>query len=108
MAQYVLIESQDPFESGQVAGNYALARDLVANGDRVTFFLVQNGVQPARRAARANGLDELVQSGARVVADAFSLKERAMRQEGLRNGIESAPLELVLDALVDGHKVVWL
>ena len=48
MAQYLLIESRDPFESNEVGYYYDLAKGLVEGGNQVTVFLVQNGVLPAR------------------------------------------------------------
>ena len=44
MASYLLIESRDTFRTGEVAFCHDLARRLAAAGDRVTLFLVQNGV----------------------------------------------------------------
>ena len=44
MAQYLLIESRDPFESNDVGYYYDLAKGLVEGGNQVTLFLAQNGV----------------------------------------------------------------
>src|SRR4029450_6336607 len=44
MADYLLIESRDPFESNDVGYYCDLARGLVEAGNQVTLFLVQNGV----------------------------------------------------------------
>ena len=108
MARYLLIESRDPFESGGVEDDYALAQSLAENGNEVVVFLVQNGVLPARRGARSEGLHRLVASGTPVLADAFSLRERALPPETMLEGIEASPLDVVLDAMVAGHKVIWL
>jgi sulfur relay (sulfurtransferase) complex TusBCD TusD component (DsrE family) len=108
MARYCLIESRDPIEARDVSDDYALARDLAANGDDVTLFLVQNGVLPARARASAEGLDSLVASGARVAADTLSLRERGIAEDAIRAGIEPSPIDLVLDAMVAGDRVVWL
>ena len=51
MAEYVLIESRDPFESNDVGYYYDLARGLVESGNQVTLFLAQNGVLAARPSA---------------------------------------------------------
>ena len=88
--------------------DYALAGSLAQNGDDVTVFLVQNGVLPARQGARAAGLSTLVESGARVTADAFSLRERAIPADKLHAKVVPAELDTVLDALEAGHKVMWL
>ena len=43
MADYLIIESRDPFESNDVRGSYELATKLAKEGNAVTLFLVQNG-----------------------------------------------------------------
>ena|ERR1700757_3095129 len=107
MAKYVLIESRDPFESGDVGFCHDLARRLAAEGNEVTVFLVQNGVLPARQGARAPGLAELVQAGVEVLADDFSLRERGIAPGRLQAGIKPSPLDIVVDGLADGCKVMW-
>jgi sulfur relay (sulfurtransferase) complex TusBCD TusD component (DsrE family) len=107
MAKYVLIESRDPFESADVGFCHDLARRLAAEGNEVTLFLVQNGVLPARRGARASGLAELVQAGVEVRADDFSLRERGIAASRLQAGIKPSPLDVVVDRLADGCKVIW-
>ena len=108
MARYCLIESRDPIEERTVSEDYTLARDLAANGDEVTVFLVQNGVLPARAKARAEGLEALLASTARVAADTLSLRERGISEDALRDGIDPAPIDEVLDAMVAGDRVLWL
>jgi sulfur relay (sulfurtransferase) complex TusBCD TusD component (DsrE family) len=108
MARYLLIESRDPFADRDVAEDFALARSLHDHGDEVTVFLVQNGVLPARRCADTPELDALLAAGARVVADAFSLRERALPPRDLRAGVAAASLDVVLDAMVAGDRVLWL
>lgn len=108
MSDYILIESRDPFEDRSVDDDYALAESLVRNGDGVTLFLVQNGVLPARRTARADRLTSLIEAGAQVAADSFSLRERAVASDQLRPGVATAELDVVLDGLEAGHKVMWL
>ena len=78
MAEYLLIESRDPFESNDVAYFYELAKGLVEAGNRVTLFLAQNGVMPARPSAHSATLEALARSGVTVLADDFSLKERGI------------------------------
>ena len=53
MADYLLIESRDPFEFRDTVFCTDLARRLADTGNRVTIFLVQNGVLPARGGASA-------------------------------------------------------
>ncbi len=105
MAEYLLIESRDPFESNDVGYYYELARGLVEAGNRVTLFLIQNAVFAARPSAQATKLQALVHSGIKILADDFGLKERGITK--LLDGIQVAPIEIVVDHLEAGHKTLW-
>ena len=105
MAQYLLIESRDPFESRDVEYYYELAGGLVENGNQVTLFLTQNGVLAARPSAHSAALSALAQSGVTVLADDFSLQERGIVK--LADGIAAAPIDVVVDHLAAGHKTLW-
>jgi sulfur relay (sulfurtransferase) complex TusBCD TusD component (DsrE family) len=105
MAEYLLIESRDPFESNDVGYYYDLARGLVEAGEKVTLFLVQNGVFAARPSAKAPQLRLLVGSGVKILADDFALKERGITK--LLDGVQIAPIEIVVDHLEAGHKALW-
>ena len=107
MESYLLFESQEPVECAQVPRHYALAAGLKKEGNRVTLFLVQNGVLPVRAGARSADLTSLAGAGVRVLADSFSLKERGIDENRLASGVAAAPLDVVLDALAEGAKVVW-
>jgi predicted peroxiredoxin len=107
MANYLLIESRDPFDSNDVANFYGLASGLAKAGNGVTLFLVQNGVLPARQSSASAALAEMAGAGVEVLADAFSLEERGIGAERLVAGVSPAPLERVIDAMADGHKTIW-
>jgi len=107
MANYLLIESRDPYESNDTRFCLDLARQLAAAKHDVTVFLIQNGVVPARPGANSAELDRLASAGVRVLADGFSLRERGIDERRLAPGIAAAPLAVVLDALADGAKVIW-
>lgn len=107
MTSYVLIESRDPFESNDVAYFCNLAVGLARNGDRVTLFLVQNGVLGARQGPRAEALRALAAAGVEVLADDFSLRERGIREDRLASGVRPAPLDVVIDQLAEGRKALW-
>jgi sulfur relay (sulfurtransferase) complex TusBCD TusD component (DsrE family) len=107
MAKYVLIESRDPFETNGVAFCRDLATRLAGQGDDVTLFLVQNGVLPARVGAKSEGLSALAAAGIKVVADSFSLTERGIPVAALASGIRPAPLDIVVDVMAAGGKVLW-
>jgi len=107
MPRYLLIESRDPFDSNDTRFCCDLAQQLAAAKNEVTLFLVQNGVLPARLGARSNDLSRLAGSGVRVLADRFSLKERGIDETRLAASVTAAPLDVVLDALAEGAKVIW-
>jgi predicted peroxiredoxin len=107
MARYLLIESRDPFDSNDTRFCGDLARQLAAAKNEVTLFLVQNGVLPVRPGPRSADLTSLAGAGVRVLADSFSLKERGIDENRLAPGVAAAPLDVVLDALAEGAKVIW-
>ena len=107
MTEYLLIESRSPAESADVAHSHALAAALAAHGDRVTLFLVQNGVLCARHGARAEGLEAAIRAGVTVLADDFSLRERGIPPDRLAPRVAPAPLEIVIDRLADGARTLW-
>src|SRR5437588_155457 len=107
MAKYLLIESRDPFEWGDVQQTYKLASGLKKEGDEVTLLLVQNGVLPARPSNASRALSALSKEGVTVLADDFSLRERGIDAGRLAEGIKPSPLDVVIDGLADGHKTIW-
>ena len=107
MPKYMLIESRDPFESNDVAFSYELATGLAKAGHEVTLFLVQNGVLPVRRGAKADGLAAVLKAGVKVLADEFSLGERGIERGRITAGIEPAPIDVAVDHLAAGHKTLW-
>jgi intracellular sulfur oxidation DsrE/DsrF family protein len=107
MSDYLLIESRDPFDSGDTSKFCDLAASLVGNGDKVTVFLVQNGVLPARQSSMSDMLSRLADSGVEVLADEFSLSERGIGGNKLARGVRSAPIEVIVDQLAEGRKAIW-
>jgi hypothetical protein len=106
MAKYLLIESRNPWESGDVAYLYGLARDLAGSDNEVTLFLVQNGVMPVRKGAKDSGLAELT-GKLTILADGFSLRERAIGPEALIAGVAVSDVDAVVDLLASGAKAIW-
>jgi predicted peroxiredoxin len=105
MAEYLLIESRDPFESNEVGYYYGLAHGLVEAGNKVTLLLIQNAVFAARPSAQIPQLRLLVGSGVKILADDFSLQERGITK--LLDGVQIAPIEIVVDHLEAGHRTLW-
>lgn len=106
MSRYVLIQSKSPWESAGVGQFYALARQLGEVGE-VTLFLVQNGVMGARTGAKDPALDELLSGRIRVLADDFSLRERAIEQGAIKRNVKSSTIDEVVDLLAGGAKALW-
>ncbi len=105
MAQYLLIESRDPFESNDVGYYYDLARGLVEAGNQVILFLAQNGVLSARPSAHSAALIALAKHGVTVLADDFSLLERGITK--LTKGVTAASITVVVNHLEAGDRVLW-
>src|SRR5215469_14995420 len=105
MAEYLLIESRDPFESNDVGYYCELARGLVEAGNQVTLFLIQNAVLAVRPSAQTPKLRALVGSGVKILADDFALKGRGIAK--LLDGVQTAPIDIVVDHLEAGHKIIW-
>ena len=106
MARYLLISSRDPFESNDTSAYYELAAGRAREGNEVAVFLVQNGVLTARVGADA-ALEMLTAANIPIRADSFSLRERGIPGDGLAPGVRSAPLDLVIDEMAGGVKVIW-
>jgi len=107
MSRYMLISSREPFTCPSTNALYDLARELSRQGHQVTLFLVENGVMVARAGVYSKLLQEAYAAGVEILAEEFSLRERAIPLNRLGAGIESARLEVVLDALVERVKTVW-
>lgn len=108
-SSYLVIESQDPFESRDVEDSYRLVAELAAKGTPVTLFLVQNGVLAARQGARAGQFADLATTrGVTVLADTFALQERGMPPTTLVSGVRPADMETLVTLLMtDGQKAIW-
>ncbi len=107
MADYLLIESRDPFDSNDVGQFYDLASNLAKGGNQVTLFLVQNGVLPARQCVHSEALSAVAGAGVDVLADSFSLDERGIATGNLVAGVSAAELDVVVDQLAEGRKAIW-
>ncbi len=105
MTEYLLIESRDPFESRDVGYYYELARGLSEAGNQVSVFLIQNAVLAARSSADVPELLALLNTGIKVMADDFALKERGITK--FLEGIQIALIDVVVDHLEAGHRTLW-
>lgn len=79
MADYIFIESRDPFESQDTRFVAETAAALKQLGHKVTVFFIQNGVLALRKNARRSCVECLTQAGVILLADDFSLLERGIQ-----------------------------
>jgi predicted peroxiredoxin len=107
MADYLLIESRDPFDSKDAGSYHALAADLAKGGSKVTLFLVLNGVLAARPSRQAGTLTEALKAGVEVLADDFSLRERGIPADRLVAGVKASPLDRAVDQIAQGRKALF-
>jgi predicted peroxiredoxin len=107
MDKFVLIESNDSFQSKAVDGFVRLAADLAALGHEVTLFLVQNAVLMARRGTATEPLRAASAAGVAVLADDFSLRERGIPAERMVEHVTAESIDVVVAKLAAGHKTFW-
>ena len=107
MSQYLLISSRDPYDCRETDNFYELAVNLMQSGHDVTLYLVQNGVLPARKSAVSRVFSGLLRRRIKILVDDFSAAERALSPERLKKGLVLSSLEVVIDAMERGAKVVW-
>lgn len=107
MAKYTLIASRDPFESKEAVHYFELAGDLKKQGNEVTLFLVQNGVFAARKSTASSTVTGLAAQGVTVLVDNFSLRERGIPGDRLADKVQPSDLDVVVDHMADGRKVIW-
>ena len=107
MAQYLFIDTRDPFESRDTEFIVATATALRHRGNDVTLFLVQNGVLAARRQARDRYLSAISGAGVRILADQFSLRERGIADADLNPAVRTSDVDVIADMLGGGAKAIW-
>jgi hypothetical protein len=107
MTNYLLIESQDRIDARDGGFCSRMAKALAQHGDAVTVLMVQNGVLALRAGAYAPGLAVLRELGIGVLADAHALRERGMAPDTLAPGVAPCELDVVIDRMADGWRVVW-
>lgn len=107
MAKYLFIESRDPFDSADSEYFFQLVEGISKRGNEVTLFLVQNGVFPLRSGSKhSNLMAKLLENKVKILADDFSLRERAIKKS--LDGVEVADVGRVVDLLVErGTKAIW-
>lgn len=107
MAKYLLIESRDPFDSADSGYFSELVQGISNRGNETVLFLVQNGVLPARKGSKHNEvIAKLIKSKVSVLADGFSLKERAIYK--LADGVQITDIDWLVETLLEPEtKAMW-
>lgn len=107
MANYLFISSRDPYEFRDTQHFLELVHGIKARNNGATVFLVQNGVLGARRGALySDAYQRLAQAGVAVIADSFSLRERALGK--LVDGVEVGDIDQLVDYMANpGTKIIW-
>jgi len=107
MANYLFISSRDPYESPDSESFIKLVESIQARHHSTTVFLVQNGVLSARSGARHSEIiQRLARAGVTVIADRFSLRERAVGK--LADGVAVADIDRLVDLMIEPDtKTIW-
>ena len=104
---YVLIETRDPFESAEVDSLFELAGRLGSTAD-VSVYLVENGVMPLRSASTAAPTIAKLAERVTVLADDFSLRQRAIETNDLARGVTPASIDRLVELITTtGCKAMW-
>lgn len=107
MSRYLFVQSQDPFTEVRTRAQFDLARRLAEAGQQVRMLLVQNAVIAARQGARCDAYEALGRHGVALLADQLALEQREIAPDQLKSGIAPAGIDVVIDALLAGEKVIW-
>ncbi|CAN5601497.1 hypothetical protein BH23ACT7_BH23ACT7_04350 [soil metagenome] len=96
--------------SGDLPWALRLARRWVAGGDAVTVVLLDGAASSARRGhAHAEAVKDGAAAGVVVLAHDDALRRRAIRGDGMLDGVKTVDLDEVADLVLDGaDKVMWL
>jgi len=107
MSRYFFIQSSDPLTDRSTDNQFSLIAQLAHKGNDVSLFLVQNGVAPAAIQMEYPAFDSLLDKGVKIYADTFSLQQREIDTSQLKKNIEGAELNLIIQAMLNGEKVIW-
>jgi predicted peroxiredoxin len=107
LSKYLLIESRDPWESGESRYFYDLAGELAAKGHDVVLYLVQNGVLSVRKGSSSTVVQKAIDARVRVLLDDFSLRERGIDDGERTSGTTISNVSALVDLLAEGRKTLW-
>src|SRR5688500_10053630 len=106
MRQLLVIETREAAEQRGPAEMAKLAQGMARLGVPTTIFLTENGAFNARRGEPCP-LDSAISDGVQVRVDGSALTERGISADELRNGVSVGEIDLVVDHLVDGSRIIW-
>ena len=106
MRQLLVIETRESAEQRGPAEMAKLAQGIARLGVTTTIFLTENGVFNARRSEPCL-LDSAISDGVQVRVDGLALTERGISTDELRDGVIVGEIDLVVDHLVDGSRIIW-
>ncbi|GAA2244895.1 hypothetical protein GCM10010232_34910 [Streptomyces amakusaensis] len=98
MAEYLLVESQGRYAGPGSRDFLGDAERLAAAGHTVTVLLIENGVTDGVGTG-SDAVERLLEAGARVWADGFSLEQRALAAL-LRPGVRQVGMDEVAEQLL--------
>src|SRR5258708_33308745 len=107
LSKYVLVESRDPWDSGETQHFYALASDLAGKGHDVVLFLVQNGVLGVRKGISPSLVQRALDARVKVMLDDVSLRERGIDDGERTGGTTAVGIDTLVDLLAEGRKALW-
>ena len=108
MSEYHFIASKDPVNSKDTPALFAQASDLARGGAKVAVYLVQNGVLGAR-ALPDPAIRLAHESGVRILADEFSLRERGIAADEVQDFVEPVGMDAWITGVLaaSAPKVIW-
>lgn len=104
---YLFIQSQDLFYEARTSTQYKLAIALAGAQGNVSILLVQNAVLATRKGVNPAVYADLRRHNIKVYADELSLNQREISADNINEFVKPAPLNIVIDAMLNGDKVVW-
>lgn len=107
VTSYVIVESQDLYEASNAKSTLELCKNLASSGSNVEIVFVQNAVLGLRGREFAGLLAETAKSGVKFHADLISLQARGIRGDEIPGFVVPISLDLVIDAMADGKKMIW-
>lgn len=101
------MESQDFFESGSARSTLELCNNLAKSGNNVELVFVQNAVLGLRGPEFASILEDAAATGVKFHVDLVSMQTRGIQGDEIPGFIEPTSLDIVIDAMADGKKIIW-